>query len=259
MAKNAIQEYISKKCIYPIKCDFISGKPTSTNLRYHEEYEIHYIKKGAGYYFIKNKKYSFSHNNLIIIKSKEIHRFVSYDPPVYIEKRTLYISPSFMKNKVFKNIIDLSPSIINIEEKDATIIEFILKNISEEIEKKKINWKKIVHYQFIIFIYLLERIFSTHNEILTKNPIIEKITFYIEEHLAERITLSDISKAVFLSTNYISHLFKKETGLSVKQYILQRRIMEAKILLVKNPEQKLNVIAKNVGFSNFALFNRAFK
>ncbi|MDD3726414.1 MAG: AraC family transcriptional regulator [Candidatus Ratteibacteria bacterium] len=230
------------------------------NLAYHQEYEIHFIKRGSGSYFIKNRKYQFSHNNLIVIRSEEIHMFIPSMPPVYVEKGSLYLSPAFInKNKKIKDVVDACPRIIKLGEKEATRIEIIFRSIISEIDKKDTGWEEIISYEIMLFILLLKRCSLKKSSVPEHNPRIESIMEYIEKHFSEDISLSDIAKNFFLSESYLSHLFKNETGMSLKQYILQRRIIEAKKLLIESPDEKVHTIARKVGFTDFALFNRAFK
>lgn len=51
---------------------------------------------------------------------------------------------------------------------------------------------------------------------------------YIDTHLFEKINLQDIADTINMSKTYLSTKFKKETGIGLNQYILERRIDEAK-------------------------------
>ena len=46
--------------------------------------------------------------------------------------------------------------------------------------------------------------------------------------------------------------------MGIKHYILQRRIAEAQLIMEKQPNLKLTVVARQIGFKDYALFNRAF-
>ena len=72
------------------------------------------------------------------------------------------------------------------------------------------------------------------------------------------ITLEQIEKKLYLSKSYIIHLFSKEFGTTPKQYIMQKRIGAAKILL-RGTRSELSGISEQLGFSSVQHFSSAFK
>ena len=86
----------------------------------------------------------------------------------------------------------------------------------------------------------------------------QQITDYINNHYKEPLTLKQISDAVFISEAYLSHLFKRDAGLSPMQYMMQRRIGEAQSLLVETSLQIAD-ISDELGFSSDAHFSKMFK
>lgn len=91
-----------------------------------------------------------------------------------------------------------------------------------------------------------------------EDQIVKQAQLYIQEHYATDLSLADIAKQSYLHPNYFSALFKKKTGVTIRDYILQIRIAKAKELM-DNPELKLIDIALAVGYEDQAHFNRAFK
>lgn len=72
------------------------------------------------------------------------------------------------------------------------------------------------------------------------------------------LSLPYISQKVGYAANYLSTVFKKNTGISVVQYITQRRMLEAKRLLTERSMQ-VNQVCQRVGYSNPFYFSRRFK
>jgi len=89
------------------------------------------------------------------------------------------------------------------------------------------------------------------------NPVAELIT-YITEHLSEDLSLNVLSKHVSLSPYYLLRLFKKETGCTPHDYIIQARLNSAKYLL-KTTQMSIKGIAYAVGFTSESVFCSAFK
>lgn len=79
---------------------------------------------------------------------------------------------------------------------------------------------------------------------------------FLNEYHAN-ITLSDLSKHFNRSKSHISHLFKKECGMSIRAYCNNLKLEDAKILL-KNTNIPITEIAFNIGFNDSSYFISLF-
>lgn len=92
---------------------------------------------------------------------------------------------------------------------------------------------------------------------LSKN--IKKIILYIEEYYAQDISLDQLAEHVYLHPNYISSLFKKETGLTFIHYLHLYRIKKAKELMLNDKDLSFHQISEQVGYENVRHFFNVFK
>ena len=81
---------------------------------------------------------------------------------------------------------------------------------------------------------------------------------YIQTHYQEALTLTQLAARAYLNPGYFSTKFKKETGSSPKEYILNIRINAAKTLLA-NTGMTIRQVAASTGFQNEAYFSSYFK
>ncbi|WP_342116183.1 GlxA family transcriptional regulator [Pseudoduganella sp. OTU4001] len=81
---------------------------------------------------------------------------------------------------------------------------------------------------------------------------------YIEQHCCAGITPDDVARSVAMSTRTLARRFAAALGHTPLQYILQCRIEQAKRLLAR-PDNSLRRVAIECGFSDEAVFRRAFK
>jgi two-component system response regulator YesN len=81
---------------------------------------------------------------------------------------------------------------------------------------------------------------------------------YLRAHLHEKLTLEKLAAEAFLSPAYFSRMFKKETGKTVQQFIVDERMKKAASLM-RRRELTLLEVAGLVGIRNQSLFNRLFK
>lgn len=81
---------------------------------------------------------------------------------------------------------------------------------------------------------------------------------YIRNHISEAITLKDICAEINFNEAYFSSMFKKETGMNFSKYLIHARIETAKDLL-KSSDDKIETIAKSVGYNDLKTFNKNFR
>jgi AraC family transcriptional regulator len=84
------------------------------------------------------------------------------------------------------------------------------------------------------------------------------LTDYIEDNLAERISLDELAKLVRLSPYHLCRAFKQSFGMPPHRYHTSRRVERAKILLVR-PGCSVTEIGLEVGFSETSSFSAAFR
>lgn len=84
------------------------------------------------------------------------------------------------------------------------------------------------------------------------------IQSYIDQNYKNELNLAVISQELQISTFYLSHIFRQETGYSPIQYIINRRIGEAQNLLIQT-DISINTISQMVGYPNTNYFNYLFK
>lgn len=87
---------------------------------------------------------------------------------------------------------------------------------------------------------------------------IQILISYIDENYYQDVTLETLADLVHFSPSYVSKIFHRETGQTVKSYINKMKIKNAKYLLA-NTRRPIQEVAKNSGFINVSHFNRIFK
>lgn len=90
------------------------------------------------------------------------------------------------------------------------------------------------------------------------NPLIENLKSYIESNLEYDIDLARLAKTFHYNEKYLGRLFKKNTGMSFREYISLRRVQRAKALLLETDDTIMSISAR-LGFNNVTYFNRMFK
>lgn len=89
------------------------------------------------------------------------------------------------------------------------------------------------------------------------HPAVEKVKAFVRENYTKKIALSEIARAVGVSRNYLSHLFKRHCGVTVTEFIHRTRMGRAEKLL-ENGGRTVSEIAYMVGYQNYRDFHRNF-
>ncbi|WP_069998587.1 response regulator transcription factor [Cellulosilyticum sp. I15G10I2] len=90
------------------------------------------------------------------------------------------------------------------------------------------------------------------------HEIIEEACKYIDQQLNEDLSVTKLAEKFYVSPNYFSRLFKRETGKGCNEYIVSKRIERAKMLLISK-DYKIARIAAMVGYNDVNYFSLAFK
>ncbi len=107
-------------------------------------------------------------------------------------------------------------------------------------------------------VFLISKTIDYVSEVEQSDSIVQKAKNFIHEHYMEEISRTEVAAVVYLTPEYMAKMFKKEEGVSIKQYISDYRVQKAKELL-SNPSVRISDVATNVGFDNFSYFSTVFK
>lgn len=90
-----------------------------------------------------------------------------------------------------------------------------------------------------------------------RSPRLVKMMTYIEEHLTEKIELAQIAEHVNVSRTYASAIFKEELGITISEFILKERMLEAKRML-RDTDLSVAAIADRLAFCSQSYFTKNF-
>ncbi|MBP1990658.1 response regulator transcription factor [Paenibacillus eucommiae] len=93
----------------------------------------------------------------------------------------------------------------------------------------------------------------------TAHKMIKDIKKYVDMHISEPISLIELAEMFRASSEYLSHLFKKEEGINFSQYLKQTRINKAKEIMKQNVHLKIYEVAYQVGYNDAKHFSKVFR
>ncbi len=199
-------------------------------------YLIHYVVRGKGIFHTASETYYVKKGECFLIKPDEITTYVAdKDEPWY------YIWIGFDGNlaKKLDNIevpVFKMPS--NVFEEMLSVNEYL--GTREEFLSSKL-------FSIFSYIFIKEK----------RDNHIEIVKNYINNNYMRKIYIEDIAKVVNLDRHYLSNIFKRGEGISMKEYLTKKRMNEAKKLLLAN--YSIKEICFMVGYDDIFVFSKAFK
>lgn len=239
---------------------------------YHDYFEIYYYLGANMEYFVGDKNYALKKNNLLLIDKCVFHK-TSYEPGSENERVLIGFSDEvlrlFADNTLKEKILALfqsnskldfnspghletihnlifnivsnyySPSAYNMETSRLNLAELLLRLVEYADKNMAANIREI----------------NQHRK--SENSVVEIIK-YINENYNAKITLDSLVDKFFVNKYYLCHIFKHETGLSIIDFVNNKRLSEAEIML-KTTDLSVTDICYKVGFNSINHFLKLFK
>lgn len=106
--------------------------------------------------------------------------------------------------------------------------------------------------------HLVTRAVEYTKYINKSESVADQLKEYIDTHYQEDIRRETLAELVYLNVDYMSRIFKKEAGISISAYLMQKRVEAAKKMLTQS-SLPINTVSIYVGYSNFSYFTKMFR
>lgn len=147
---------------------------------------------------------------------------------------------------------------------DCDLIKNVMAAIVTEALSPQLHSRSNIQHllQVLLHIFVRNVLPETNSSqpTLLNEPIINRLTGYIRRHIYEtdKLNIDDLATFAGFSKNYVGEYFKKQTGQSIRQYILEYRLNLAKIRL-QYSDLTVSEIAHELDFSDVSHFSNQFK
>jgi len=226
-----------------------------------------------GIYIIDSQEVPFEAGDVFLFRSNEMHGISQlhgdedalclgfhFFPEVFWSSFDQELVPEFIaafspsRNKFSNRICHSS--------REAKEILGILKNIETEFDTRQPHYQVAIRSNIsLLMLHLLRAYPPEAGKGQAQTCHLAQITevmHYIDENYSRKLSLAELGNVVHMSPSYLSHIFSKNTGFSLWDYVIARRIEQAKHLLL-NTDRKILDIAFECGFQNSVHFNKCFR
>jgi len=241
----------------------------------HQHMEVFFVVEGKGQVEINNRVAFVSEGDVLMIDSMIPHRICGIDKSSpFVVMALMFDITAFIRDeyKVFHkeelakffNKISTSSYKINGKTKISSKVQNILFDIEDEFLDTE-DSNVIRSFLILLLSYLVQynNDQRENGKILSKTPHgaeVEKAMIYINQNISQNLTLDRLARIANMNKTYFSTVFKKVTGMTVWEYILNARIELAISYLTKNNDEfNITEILSMCGFNNATSFNKTFK
>lgn len=214
---------------------------------------LYFIKGGTGFVRHHSRHFTLIPGNLYLMPP---HSKLSFGCPDRVDITWVHFTATILSSVSIFEAYDCKYIISTSQRETLGRIRKLIKSMYVETVSAQMEANALL-------LQLLAPFFNTGNEggksglpseLLRLQPVLD----YINSHLAEKITVSQMAKTVNLERAYFSTLFSSILGISPSKYLRRRRIEKAQFLLL-NTDDKLETIGTGLGFTDAFHFSKSFK
>lgn len=241
----------------------VTEKPSNANfhLHSHNNYEIFMFLQGDSEYIVEEKKYPLTPGDIIIIKKQKMHRVHHLSGKKY-QRLSFNLYPDFFIDNQCKELerifISNSTNIgdkISVRTAKSSGLYDAIMRFREYAHAFSTPYTTVTKSVLIEILYLLNNI-STFEETIETNENLSNIIHYLNNNFTHNITLDFLCDNFYISKYYLCHIFKEATGLTIQQYVREKRLVKA--IELRENGMSLTEAALQAGFDNYSSFFRAF-
>jgi AraC-like DNA-binding protein len=242
--------------------------PFNVHFHLHKGCEIFFLIRGDVNYFVDKTVYPLQYGDLIITNEHEIHKPALTTDAMY-ERVTIEFNPALLTQFQTESFQPLQcfydrplgehNKITLTELEHATLVDLFQKY--NHAKKHPFEGDALMKLGYLLAILShVHRFYETNKEkaLGVDLPIrLTPILAYLNQHLAEDLSLEQLEKQFYISRYHLSRLFKKHTGSTIHEYIVFKRIALAKRLLKDGAT--VTEACLGSGFNDYTGFLRMFK
>lgn len=226
--------------------------------------EITYVVSGSGTVISQNKEETLSPRQIHYIKKDCLHRILANK-----NENLRFICIGFLLDET-KKIYELFEKALDGDKHFTLLDNGNIKILSELLVREFYAWdeystdsiKHLMHQIMISLCRIVNGQVGSRQgnlyETNTSNFIVYKTLRFIDREYINLKSVQEIVNALSYSDSYLSHLFKDKLGISLKSYLMQKKVTHA-IELLKTSNLSIEEIATYLNFASAHSFRRAFK
>lgn len=231
---------------------------------YHDFHKVVIFISGKAAYHIEGKAYQLKPWDILLVNRHAIHR-PEIDSSVPYERFILWIQndiPWQELLKCFQKANDRSYNLVRLNSALQEKMKDILFELENSAKSDEYGREILTQSLFLQFMVYLNRIFLEKQYIFDKKSYtfdsqIASILQYINHNLKEDLSVEMLSARYYVSKYHLMRKFKQETGYTLHNYIVNKRLLMARTLISNG--MPVTKAAQESGFAEYSTFSRAYR
>jgi AraC-like DNA-binding protein len=236
---------------------YIANSTYYTERQGQNNFLLMYTLSGKGSLRYNNQEYILEQNQAVVIDCNNYHIYKTYSEEPWV---FMWIHFNGIAAKEYYSILN-EETLNIIYLNDFVAFEKMLDNLNKHFDVNDIPSciNAVTQMTNIISLLIISKFTSVNNKKYKEHRYeIDKVIDFIQSNYGNKISLDDLTKTAYISKFHFLRLFKRHTGVSPYEYLINYRINKAKELL-KNSELLIREISDTVGFFDYNNFIREFK
>lgn len=248
-----MKHYFENKVTYNQISFSLTDSPTIEEREIHPYHEILFYIDGDATLLTTDGHFRLKKASLLLIPMETYH-FLKKENASGFTRLKISFPADTLKDTPLYNLMDEW----RIIEEPGEEIRFILHALCGILRE---NNEKTAFYANAAFFMLLSALDmyapGTKPQFHTEtNHLASSLTAYISENLSADLSIQSLAKNMHVSPSGITHLFKKEVGIPIHKYILQKRLVYARKRIYEGAQP--SKIYSDVGFKDYSSFYKAY-
>lgn len=235
---------------------------------HHDFNKIIIFLDGDVTYYIEGKQYQLQPSDILFISNTEIHKPV-INPNVSYSRIAIWVNPDYLKkfntknnnlNNCFEKTKDDKQYLLSLNDMNINILNNFIAQIQSAGNDEEFGSDILRSSLFLqMMVFLNRSILSSDYDSrdIEYDNTVENMLNFIEENIDGDLSIDTLSTKFYISKYYLMRKFKAQTGTSIHNYIVQKRLLMAKHLIREG--HLMNDVCNMCGFNDYSSFVRAFK
>ena len=227
------------------------------DLHSHSHYEIYYLTKGSRTFFLSGALYRLTAPVLMIIPPHVMHKTEGGA----FERYNVNAADGYLDEFQRHIFTEKALQIIPLTAEEHTIFYDLFETMGAVDRRQKFS-EQVMRSLFSYTVLKISELDREQTPAVVNQentpPIVLKILEFLNENYAQPLTLDSIAEQFFISKSTLIYNFKKHTGCSPIDFLLNVRVTKAKQLLART-KMRIWEVAAACGFSSANYFGLIFK